>query len=82
MGSAACGQDAYQLPETGKIELAIYNLSGQQVAQLVYDIRPAGRHTVRWDGRNDHDQAMASGVYLYRFCAGDSVQVRTLLLLK
>ena len=33
MGSAACGQDAYQLPETGQIELAIYNLAGQQVAQ-------------------------------------------------
>ncbi|MEE2872505.1 MAG: hypothetical protein VX893_06275 [Candidatus Latescibacterota bacterium] len=33
MGRAACGQDASQLPETGQIELAIYNLAGQQVAQ-------------------------------------------------
>jgi len=33
MGSAACGQEASQLPETGQIELVIYNLSGQQVAQ-------------------------------------------------
>ena len=56
MGSAACGQDTYQLPETGQIELAIYNISGQQVAQLVCDIRPAGRHAVRWDGRNDQGQ--------------------------
>lgn len=72
----------YQLPETGQIELAIYNLAGQQVAQLVRDLRPAGRHAVRWDGRNDQGQALASGVYLYRLRAGDSVQVRKLLLLK
>ena len=82
MGSAACGQDAYQLPEIGQIELAIYNLAGQQVAQLVCDIRPVGRHAVRWDGRNDQGQALASGVYLYRLRAGDSVQVRRLLLVK
>ena len=82
MGRAACGQDAHQLPGTGQIELAIYNLAGQQVAQLVRDIRPAGRHAVRWDGRNDQGQALASGVYLYRLRAGDSVQVRKLLLLK
>ena len=82
MGRAACGQDAYQLPAPGQIELAIYNLAGQQVAQLVCDIRPAGRHAVRWDGRNDQGQALASGVYLYRLRAGDSVQVRKLLLLK
>ena len=72
----------YQLPETGQIELAIYNLAGQQVAQLVRDLRPAGRHAVHWDGRNDQGQALASGVYLYRLRAGDSVQVRKLLLLK
>ena len=82
MGRAACGQDASQLPAPGQIELAIYNLAGQQVAQLVCDIRPAGRQAVRWDGRNDQGQALASGVYLYRLRAGDSVQVRKLLLLK
>jgi flagellar hook assembly protein FlgD len=43
----------YQLPEIGQVELTIHNLAGQQVAQLVRNIRPAGRHSVRWDGRND-----------------------------
>ena len=72
----------YQLPETGPIELAVYNLAGQQVAQLVRDTRQTGRHAVRWDGRNDRGQILASGVYLYRLHAGDKIKVRKLLLLK
>jgi flagellar hook assembly protein FlgD len=72
----------YQLPETGQIELAVYNLAGQQVAQLVRGMRPAGRHAIRWDGRNDQGQTLASGVYLYSLRAGHNIKVRKLLLLK
>ena len=62
--------------------MAIYNLAGQQVAQLVRALRPAGRHAVRWDGRDDQGQSLASGVYLYRLHAGNRREVRKLLLLK
>lgn len=56
----------FSLPTAEEVELLLYNLGGQRVATLAKGWRPAGAHTVRWDGRNDLGQALASGVYLYR----------------
>jgi hypothetical protein len=57
---------AFTLPIEGKVELSLYNLDGQHVATLARGSRQAGSHTVRWDGRDDQGQRLASGVYLYR----------------
>ena len=56
----------YVLPASGQIELALYNLAGQQVATLVDGRQEAGTHTVRWDGRDGDGGELASGVYLYQ----------------
>ncbi|MBI2502333.1 MAG: VCBS repeat-containing protein, partial [Candidatus Latescibacteria bacterium] len=42
----------FELPEGGEVELAVYNLAGQQVAKLVEGTREAGSYTLRWDGRD------------------------------
>ena len=44
--------------------------------------REARQYTLRWDGRDDRGQSVASGVYLYRLRAGDQVQTRKLLMLR
>ena len=72
----------YLLSFPNKVNLAIYNLAGQQVAQLLSAWQPAGLHTAVWDGDNDRGQPLGSGVYLYRLQAGDQIAVRKLLLLK
>ena len=74
----------FALPVGGDVELSIFNLAGQRVATLVQGAREAGTYTVRWDGRDDDGQALASGVYLYRLRTGDGQQVETwkLLLLR
>jgi flagellar hook assembly protein FlgD len=67
----------FALPEAGEVELAIFNLAGQQVAMLVNEVCPAGTYTVRWDGRDDDGRELASGVYLYRLRRGDGRQMET-----
>jgi len=67
----------FSLPISADIELSFYNLAGQQVATLVEGMREAGTHTVRWDGRSDDGQELASGVYLYRLQTNDGKQVET-----
>jgi hypothetical protein len=51
----------YDLPENGKVNLAIYNTLGEQVANLVDTRQEAGSYEVKWNASN-----LASGVYLYR----------------
>ena len=71
----------FALPTTADVQLSIFNLTGQQVATLTDGIRAAGTYTLRWDGRDDDDQPLASGVYLYRLRTGDGLQQETRKLL-
>jgi Tol biopolymer transport system component len=74
----------FSLSEGADVELAVYNLAGQQVMTLVQGAREAGAYVVRWDGRDDGGRALASGMYLYRLrtANGQQVETRKLLLLK
>ena len=61
----------YQIPKSEMIDLAVYNIAGQKVRTLVRGPRPAGSHTVTWDGRDEAGRAVSAGVYLYRLTAGE-----------
>jgi len=59
----------YSLPVDADIELAVYNILGQEVAQLDKGMRKAGFYNVQWNGRNKFDQMSATGMYIYRMKA-------------
>lgn len=66
-----------------EVELAVYNLAGQKLVQLVEAPREAGVHTVRWNGRDERDRELASGVYVYRLMAGEElVETRKMALVR
>ena len=56
----------YLLPKPADVEMVIYDLKGQKVRGLVRETRPAGRHSIRWDGRSDSGYRAASGFYICR----------------
>ncbi|MBI2501660.1 MAG: PQQ-dependent sugar dehydrogenase [Candidatus Latescibacteria bacterium] len=72
----------FELPAAGPVELAIYDLAGQQVAVLASGAREAGGYRVYWDGRDQQGHPLASGVYLYRLRAGQKSESRKLVLLR
>ncbi len=72
----------FDLPVAAEIQLSIYNLAGQRIADLVRGRREAGTHRVRWDGRAGSGAPLASGVYLVRLSAGRWVGTEKLLLLR
>ncbi|HEV2122355.1 MAG TPA: alginate lyase family protein, partial [Chloroflexota bacterium] len=55
----------YHLPEATHVTLAVYNVAGQRVAQLVSSEQGAGVHQAVWDGRDASGVPVASGLYLY-----------------
>jgi hypothetical protein len=72
----------YQLPQVSDVQLVIYNVLGQKVRTLVNNRMEAGYHSVVWDGRNELGSSVASGIYIYRFEAGDFQKTMKLILLK
>jgi len=67
----------YALPRDCYLTLAIYNVLGQKVASLVDGEQRAGYKSVRWDA-----SLFSSGIYFYRFEAGDFVQTRKMVLIR
>ncbi len=67
----------YDLPMASDVQLIIYNTTGQVVATILDNQRPAGYHQVPWDAAN-----VASGVYIYRLKAGPFTQSKKMILLR
>jgi subtilisin family serine protease len=67
----------YTLRLDGPVELALFNLRGQQVMTLVDGFKAAGSHTVQLDG-----SSLATGLYFYRLAAGNDVISRKMMLIK
>ncbi|MDP2038976.1 MAG: DUF3160 domain-containing protein, partial [Ignavibacteria bacterium] len=51
-------------------ELSIYNINGELIKKLVAKELPAGNYITKWDGTNQLNQKISSGVYLYRVSVG------------
>ncbi|MDD3642300.1 MAG: FlgD immunoglobulin-like domain containing protein [Candidatus Krumholzibacteria bacterium] len=73
---------AFGIQERAHVSLRIYDAAGRLVASLLDEARPAGQHTIEWNGRRHDGAAAASGVYFYRLRAGTFEQTRKMVLLK
>ncbi|GAB1366845.1 hypothetical protein MASR1M36_17160 [Candidatus Cloacimonadaceae bacterium] len=73
---------SYQLPESGKVRLDVYNLKGQLVKTLIDGTQVSGLHSVVWNGTDTKNRSVASGVYLYRLSSQHNVQTKRMLLMK
>jgi len=67
----------FAVPKAVTVKLAVYNLLGQKVRLLLDDQVMAGTHHLRWDGRDDYGEFVASGVYFYRIEAEDGNFIKT-----
>jgi hypothetical protein len=72
----------YSLATKGLVSLTVYNLMGQKVLTLVDKEQLAGNYVVRWNGLNDQNLKVASGIYFYRIKSGDFTKIQKMLLLK
>jgi len=72
----------FNLTVSGKVNLEIFNIRGQKIRVLIDELMPAGSHEILWNGRNEYDSEVASGVYFYRLQAGGESVTRRMVLLK
>jgi len=72
----------YLLKSPAPVSIEIYNLKGQKVKTLVSDKKAAGNHSTVWNGMDENNKAVSSGVYFYRMQAGSYSDTRKMMLMK
>lgn len=70
------------LERDARVHIAVFDITGARVRTLVEGTLAAGHHQVRWDGRDDRQRRLASGVYLIRMHTGTKQYVRRVTLVK
>jgi hypothetical protein len=64
------------------VELKVYDVQGSLIATLVNENLSAGNYIVKWAGKNDNLQNVASGIYFYNIKVGEQVKSGKMNLLK
>ena len=68
---------SYSLPKSSQVSIAVFDITGKQVAVLVNTEQSAGNYAVNFDAGS-----LSSGVYMYRIQTNSFVQTRKMTLIK
>ena len=72
----------FSLPRETRVDLKIYDVAGRLVRTLISGSRPAGLNEVRWNGKDDAGQEIASGTYFARLIVDEDVEIKSLTLVR
>ncbi len=67
----------FSIKEAGFVNIKVFDLIGQQVAELVNEEKQAGEYSVQFNAAN-----LPSGIYFYTINSGAFTQTRKMLLMK
>lgn len=67
----------FDLPNSGKVKLIVYDMLGKELAELVNEKLEAGSYSFKWDGA-----ALSSGVYFYQLQSGEFNVTKRMVLVK
>lgn len=72
----------FTLGVPGDVEVTIYDILGRNIRELASGYYPAGSHTIQFDGTDNRDIPLPSGMYFYVVRTGDFVESKKMILLK
>jgi len=68
--------------QDGNVRIDIFNVKGQKVKTLVNDHFKAGAHKVEWNGTDENNKNVSSGIYFYNMKSGKYTATRKMILMK
>jgi flagellar hook assembly protein FlgD len=72
----------YTLPNPATVTIDVFNAAGALVRRIDEGARPAGQHSVPWDGRSKNGAALQSGVYVARMLTPEGTTTGRVVLAK
>ncbi|MCB5253510.1 MAG: T9SS type A sorting domain-containing protein [Candidatus Cloacimonadaceae bacterium] len=73
---------AFSIPEDSKVKLTIFNIKGQKIKDLVSENMLRGHHKFVWDGRDDGNRTVSSGIYFVKLYAAGNSYTHKMMLMK
>ncbi|MCK9556885.1 MAG: C25 family cysteine peptidase [Candidatus Cloacimonetes bacterium] len=73
---------SFSLKDREYVSIEIYNVLGQRVKTLVASVMNPGSHTVAWNGKDNNNRNVSSGVYFYKMKAGKYSHTKKMILMK
>ncbi|MBN1560528.1 T9SS type A sorting domain-containing protein [candidate division KSB1 bacterium] len=73
---------AFDIAAEQFVTLTVFNAEGRQIRTLLSEKKAPGSHVATWDGCDESNQQMSSGVYLYKLTADRFSQTRKMLLVR
>ncbi len=67
----------YSISQEGIVSLTVYNIIGEEVTELVNDLKQTGNYKVSFDATS-----LPSGIYFYKLQAGSFIETKKMVLLK
>ncbi|MCD4704714.1 PQQ-binding-like beta-propeller repeat protein [bacterium] len=73
---------SFQLLVNSEVNLSIYNVKGQKVKTFINDQFDIGQHSILWNGKDENNQKVVSGIYFCMLRIGKSTETRKVVFLK
>ena len=72
----------FDLMQSGLVQLKIYNIIGEEVKTLINNSMLPGNHQISWDGTDNVNKKVASGIYIYTLKMDNAIESHKMILLK
>lgn len=73
----------FSIQNDSKVDISIFNIKGQNIKTLAQNEFSKGSHSVIWNGNDELDKSVSSGVYFYKLkINGKTEAIKKCLLLK
>ncbi|MGE5847719.1 MAG: alpha-amylase family glycosyl hydrolase [Ignavibacteria bacterium] len=72
----------FQIVKPSNVNLKIFDILGREVKTLINEEKGNGRYSIRWNGDNNFNEPVSSGIYFYKLDAGSFTNTKKMMLLR
>jgi hypothetical protein len=72
----------YDVPVASNVTIKVFNIRGQFVKKLIDEPKEPGSYETYWDGTDNRNRKVSSGIYFYQLNSGSSKKAKKMMLVK
>ena len=72
----------FYIEKNGFVSIVVYNIRGQKISVLVNHFLESGQHSITWNGLDDNDLGVTSGIYFIKMEALGETLIQRVTLIK